>query len=90
MQQTFNDFFQKVTPQKVLITAHQNADPDALCSAFAIAALIEQLHPEVKTLVSFDGVSIVTEKIIESFNLNVVSAADIKIDAIIIVDANSA
>lgn len=90
MDQTFVDFFQVAAPTTVLITSHENADPDALCSAVAIAYLIELLHPEVETIVSFDGVNVLSQKIIEEFKLDVRTPNNNSSDATIIVDANSA
>ena len=84
------DFFQVVAPTTVLITSHENADPDAVCSAFAIAYIIEVLHPEVETIVSLDGVNIVAQRIISEFHLDVTLPGPFPNDATIIVDANSA
>lgn len=90
MTHPFIEFFQSNAPKAVLITSHRNADPDALCSAFAIESLIHSLFPEVVTIVSLDGVSNVSQKIIQEYNLEVESLRDSAIDGIIIVDANTA
>lgn len=90
MPHPFLQFFQSNDPKVVLITSHQNADPDALCSAFAIKSLIHILYPEVVTIVSLDGVSNVSQKIMQEYNLEVDSPKGLAIDGIVIVDANSA
>ncbi|NVM54275.1 MAG: DHH family phosphoesterase [Candidatus Helarchaeota archaeon] len=89
MPQPFRDFFQKNTPKTVLITSHENADPDAICSAFAIDSLIHILYPEVKTAISLDKISIVSQKIVNQFDLEIKPLGAFQSEAIIIVDANS-
>jgi phosphoesterase RecJ-like protein len=87
--QGFKEFFQTIAPQRILITTHENADPDALCSAFSLRNLIERLYPETKVTLYFDGLSLVAQQIAEKFNLDITSPVDISCDGIIIVDANS-
>jgi len=42
----------------ILILCHQNADPDAICSAFAFSQLLERLKPGVKVeIASPEGIS---------------------------------
>ncbi len=38
----------EVKPKYVILLCHQNADPDALCSAFALQRLLERMVPSVK------------------------------------------
>lgn len=48
----------KVKAKTVLLLCHQNADPDALCSAFAFSRLLKRLRPELSvTLACPEGVS---------------------------------
>lgn len=89
MSKIFSDFFQLNNPKTVLITSHENADPDAICSAFAIDSLIHILYPEVDTIVSFDGISIISQKIINKFDLKLNLQNKFTNDVTIIVDANS-
>lgn len=45
-------------PELILLLCHQNADPDALCSAFVLSRLLQRLNPGVKVQVaSPEGVS---------------------------------
>ena len=90
MEQPFVDFFEKSKPQTVLITSHENVDPDGLCSAFAIESLIHTLYPDVKCVLSFDGLNLLSQKIVDRFNLKVEKLRDSPVDGIIIVDTNSA
>lgn len=87
--QKFKEFFQSTTPKRILITTHENADPDALCSAFTLRNLIELLYPETKIVIYFDGLSLVAQQIAEKFQLDTSLPADIACDGIIIVDANN-
>ena len=87
--QGFKEFFQIIAPKRILITTHENADPDALCSAFALRNLIELLYPETQIALYFEGLSLVAQQIVEKFNLDVSLPVDISCDGIIIVDANN-
>lgn len=87
--QGFKDFFQTIAPKRIIITTHENADPDALCSAFALRNLIELLSPETKIALYFDGLSLVAQQIVEKFNLDIRLPVDISCDGIILVDANN-
>ena len=90
MHQPFLNFFQTVAPKTVLITSHENADPDALCSAVAIESLIHLLYPEVETVISFDGITVVSEKIVKNFKIEINPPGNFSSDGIIIVDTNNA
>jgi len=46
--QELRSFIGKVKPKYILLLCHQNADPDALCSAFAFSRLLKRLKPNVK------------------------------------------
>ncbi|MEM3585866.1 MAG: bifunctional oligoribonuclease/PAP phosphatase NrnA [Candidatus Jordarchaeaceae archaeon] len=86
---TFKNFFINHI-QKILIICHQNADPDALCSAYAIKKLVAHLFPEIESLIAADDISKVSNGVLE--DLQVPLAKDITIDtfdAFIIVDTNN-
>ncbi|MFX1298688.1 MAG: bifunctional oligoribonuclease/PAP phosphatase NrnA [Promethearchaeota archaeon] len=89
MLEPFLEFFQLFTPQKILITSHENADPDALCSAFALESLIQTLYPGIKTMISFDGINMACQNIVKKLNLQIKSSDELTSDAIILVDTNS-
>ena len=46
--QDLKSFIDKVKPKYILLLCHQNADPDALCSAFAFLRFLKRLKPNVK------------------------------------------
>lgn len=89
LSQTFEKFFQLNVPKKIFITSHENADPDALCSAFAIKYLIESRFPDTDSIIDFDGLNNVSHKIVTEFSLNIEKPPNYKTDGIIIVDTNS-
>ncbi|MFX1295837.1 MAG: bifunctional oligoribonuclease/PAP phosphatase NrnA [Promethearchaeota archaeon] len=89
MHQPFLDFFKKKTLKSVLITSHENVDPDGLCSAFAIKSLIHTLYPNMKCEIYFDGLNRISQKIVNKLNLEITIQGDFKSYGIIIVDANS-
>jgi len=88
MFQVFQEFFQAVVPERILITTHDNADPDALCSAFALKHLIERLYPNTQVTLYFENISLVAQQIVDKFDLDISLPVDISCDGIIIVDAN--
>jgi len=88
MFQAFQEFFQTIVPERILITTHENADPDALCSAFALKHLIESLYPETKVTIRFNELSLLTQQIVNKFNLDIQMTDDLTNDGIIIVDAS--
>jgi phosphoesterase RecJ-like protein len=45
----------KVKPKYIILLCHQNADPDALCSAFAFLRLLKRLKPNVKIDIACPG-----------------------------------
>ncbi len=90
MTNPFVEFFQSITGKNILITSHENADPDALCSAFAIEHLIHILYPDIKTIIWFDELNTAAEKILEKLNLELPLPPDFTCDGIILVDTNSA
>jgi len=50
--------FERVNPKYVLLLCHQNADPDAICSAFAFSRLIKRLSQNTKVdIACADGIS---------------------------------
>ena len=54
----------RVKPRRILLLCHQNADPDALGSAFALSRLLKRIYPKVKVEVaSPDGISKLSEAV---------------------------
>jgi len=82
------EFFQTVVPARIIIATHENADPDALCSAFTLRHLIESLYPETKVTICFNDLSLISQQIVNKFNLDTALPDDLTNDGIILVDAN--
>ena len=75
----------------IVLLCHQNADPDAVCSAFGLQALLHKLAPGTKVTISCpEGVSAPTRQLIENMGI---STPDQKIpadaDLAVLVDTNS-
>src|SRR5256886_1155428 len=75
----------------IAILCHQNADPDATCSAFALQTLVKTLSPATSTkIVCPEGVSSSTKQLLE--NLGIATPDGILpagMDAAILVDTNT-
>jgi phosphoesterase RecJ-like protein len=77
--------------KSVLIIGHQNSDPDAVCSAYALTVLIRRLNKRVKvTFASPAGVSKMSKQILRTIPLEVTEQPEMSsIDLIITVDTNT-
>ncbi len=52
----------------IVLLCHQNADPDAVCAAFAFSRLLERLRPGLKTeIAAAEGPSRLSKHILKSF-----------------------
>ncbi len=77
--------------RKILIFCHQNADPDAICSAFAMQFLIKNLHKTAQVnIVIPEGMSRVAKKVVEFVSIGIENKPTIeKTDLAIFVDTNN-
>jgi len=77
--------------RRVAILSHQNADPDALCSAYALSFLFKKLNRRIRVhLVAPEGVSRVTRQILSQVRMRLQEPKDLKsYDAIFTVDINT-
>ena len=76
---------------RIVLLCHQNADPDAVCSAFALQKLLYKLAPGTKVTISCpEGISAPTRQLMENLGI---STPDQKIpvdaDLAVLVDTNS-
>ncbi len=76
---------------KVLILGHQNADPDAVCSAYALSGLLRRLQRGLKTeLASPEGASKISKQVLQRLDENVSEQPDPgQCDLIFTVDTNT-
>ena len=77
--------------ESAALFCHQNADPDATCSAFALQSLIRKLAPATSTkIVCPEGVSSSTKQLLENLGITVPDGRlPAKVDLAILVDTNT-
>jgi len=77
--------------RKALILCHQNADPDAVCSAYLLSRLMRRINRRLKAVVvSPDGVSKVSARVLEHIRFEVGENAEpTEFDTIFTVDTNT-
>lgn len=75
----------------VVVLCHQNADPDAVCSAHALRSLLHKLSPETPVkIVCPEGVSSSTRQLVENLGMTVPDAKfPERVDLAIMVDTNT-
>jgi len=77
--------------KKVLIVGHQNADPDAVCSAYLLTKVLKHMNRRLRVVaVSPDGVSKVSARVLQQLRFEVAEKAEPNdFDAIFTVDTNT-
>jgi len=77
--------------RRVAILSHQNADPDALCSAYALCFLLRRLNKKIKVhLIAPEGVSRVTRQVLGKIRMRIQESQNLKgYDAVFTVDTNT-
>ncbi|MHA1506693.1 MAG: DHH family phosphoesterase [Candidatus Asgardarchaeia archaeon] len=75
--------------KKVVILIHRNADPDALCSAYALYNLLSKKFPEVEIFINADGFSSLSKKIIKEFRVPIESKLPLLPDVVFVLDASN-
>ena len=77
--------------ETILILGHQNADPDAVCSAYAFMLLAKRINRKLKLqFASPEGVSKLSKQVLEVVPLEIIRDPDpSKADVIITVDTNT-
>jgi phosphoesterase RecJ-like protein len=91
---TFTDITQildDIRANFVLLLCHHNADPDAVCSAYAFQSLLAKCRPNISTEIgTSQGISRLTKHIMKSLPINVNLHPDVeKADAIVLLDTNT-
>lgn len=88
--QTFLEILNEICPKRICVLCHQNADPDAICSAFALSELLGRLIPGVKIHCFSDGLSKVSKKVVKRLNMVLSTESDINAcDLYFLVDTNN-
>lgn len=80
-----------VDAKRVTLLCHHNADPDAICSAYAFSSLVKQSFPHLEVEIgAANGVSRLSKHIMQNLPIDVKIQPDIdKAQAIILLDTNT-
>ena len=75
----------------VLLLCHHNADPDAICSAFAFSQLLKRLYPELKIeIAAAQGPSRLSKFLLKSLPVTLTEQPNIEAaDVIVLLDTNT-
>jgi len=81
----------KVGAKRVLILCHHNADPDAVCSAYAFERLLKRLRPRIRTDVRAPSISKLSKALLDSLpiKISVDQPPFEKADIIVMMDTNT-
>lgn len=81
----------KTNAKLVVLLCHHNADPDALCSAFAMAQLLQRLRPQLKTeIAAAQGPSHLSKFLLSTIPIKLTPSPHIEqADTIILLDTNT-
>jgi len=91
MQKIVKEFHQLLSDKKynsVVITTHQNADPDGFCSAYVLKKALARIF-NIDAIIAVDDVNTVTQQIADFFKIAYTNHIDEKPDLAIVVDANN-
>jgi bifunctional oligoribonuclease and PAP phosphatase NrnA len=84
------ELIEKVHAKKLLFLCHQNADPDAFCSAYVFSKVLKRLNPNLKIALAADGVSRITSKILDAISARVNENPSLnQFDLFILFDTNT-
>jgi len=81
----------ELNAQHIILLCHHNADPDAVCSAYALSNLIKKHKPQTKVEIgAAQGISRLTKHLLKSLPITVQTSPNIeKADLIILLDTNT-
>ncbi|WEU39747.1 MAG: bifunctional oligoribonuclease/PAP phosphatase NrnA [Candidatus Odinarchaeum yellowstonii] len=84
------DIFNRLKNKKIIVSFHQNGDPDAVGSAVALREILKQKY-NCQVNIVFDSVSKISETLLEEVKINLTELSDFKneYDFIILVDTNN-
>jgi len=90
IKQTIELIDQKNAKQ-ILLLCHHNADPDALCSAHAMAQLLHRIRPQLRTeIAAAEGASHLSKVLLAKIPIKLTPAPQIeKADMIFLLDTNT-
>lgn len=81
----------KHNAKRILLLCHHNADPDAVCSAFAFSQLLKRLRPKLNIeIAAAQGASRLSKFMLKSLPMRLTSQPDIEeVDVIVLLDTNT-
>lgn len=86
------EILKKINAKFILILCHHNADPDAVCSSFALSKLLKYFKPDIEVeIASPESVSKLSKTLLERFHIEVTNDKPSfnRADAIFMVDTNT-
>jgi nanoRNase/pAp phosphatase (c-di-AMP/oligoRNAs hydrolase) len=85
------NLLQKLDAKHLLLLCHHNADPDAICSAYAFAQLIRKTFPQTEVEIgAAQGISRLSKHLLQYLPIEIKTQPDTeKADAIILLDTNT-
>jgi nanoRNase/pAp phosphatase (c-di-AMP/oligoRNAs hydrolase) len=80
-----------VDPKLIVLLCHHNADPDAICSAYALASLLKQSRPQTEVEVgAAQGISRLSRHLLEHLPVEVNTQPSVeKANVIVLLDTNT-
>ena len=85
------DLLKKIDAKFVLLLCHHNADPDAVCSAYAFAGLLKNVNPNIEIEIgAAHGISRLTKHLLQYLPIEVKTTPNVdRADAIVLLDTNT-
>ncbi|MGQ9514235.1 MAG: DHH family phosphoesterase [Thermoproteota archaeon] len=88
-EQAVLDFLRERSPRNVSVILHEGADPDAICSGFAICHLLDQLYGAKATLMAPGKVSSAAKRSLSDLDISITKPDLDECDLVIVVDTSS-
>lgn len=85
------ELIDKKNAKLAVLLCHHNADPDALCSAFAMSQLMQRIRPQLRTeIAAAQGPSRLSKFLLNAISIKLTNSPHIEqADAIILLDTNT-
>ncbi len=85
------DILNKTNARKIVLLCHHNADPDAICSAYAFSRLLNHHRPELNIEIgAAQGISRLSKHLLTTLPIDVKLAPDVEnVDCIVLLDTNT-
>jgi phosphoesterase RecJ-like protein len=85
------DLLKTQNAKHLVLLCHHNADPDAICSAYAFAGLLKKMLPSVEVEIgAAQGISRLTKHILQFLPIDVKTQPNVeKADVIVLLDTNT-